>query len=604
MKLSGARILLATALVSGGLVALPAATAQAGTVNATLVKTTWTGGSNSKWATPSPDPSGITYNSRTGRLIISDGEVEETNLSWHVYKGTNLYVASLQGDLLETGANTLAYSAEPVGVGFRPALSADFPERLFISDDDKDRVFEVNRGGDGRYGTDDDSQTSFSTRFVGSKDDAEDVAVDLELTRNGQLLIIDGYHKEVYVYGPGPNKKFDGVDDTRTSFDVALHGAGDPEGIAFNQFRNTILVLDDPSNQIYEYNLQGQLQNIVKLPFTMRSGAGIALAPPSSGSGPYNAYIVDRGVDNDSSSTLFNDGRLYEITMPGLTGTPTSTNTPPTVAAGADQAVTLPSAANLDGTVTDSTPTGTLTSAWTESSGPGEVTFGNAAAVDTTASFSIEGTYVLRLTVDDGSATAFDELTVTVSPSSTDGGGGTTTLDIPVRASSDDAEQRSASVALGSGDLNLVTDGSTVQIVGMRFTAVNVPKGATITNAYVQFQVDEVSTGTASLSIAGQAADDPPTFAAVAGDLSATNRPRTTAVSAWAPSDWPTANARTEAQRTSNLASVVQEIVNRNGWASGNALALIVTGSGARVAESYDGGAAKAPVLHIEYRTS
>jgi hypothetical protein len=46
---------------------------------------------------------------------------------------------------------------------------------------------------------------------------------------------------------------------------------------------------------------------------------------------------------------------------------------------------------------------------------------------------------------------------------------------------------------------------------------------------------------------------------------------------------------------------VIQEIVNRSGWASGNALALIVTGTGERVAESYDGSAA--PELHIEYLT-
>ena len=112
------RLVLVTALVGGGSAVLPAATAQAATVEASLVKTTWTGGPNSNWVHPSPDPSGITYNSRTGRLIISDGEVEETGDAYpkHVYKGTNLYVASLQGGLLGTGANTLAYSNEPVGV--------------------------------------------------------------------------------------------------------------------------------------------------------------------------------------------------------------------------------------------------------------------------------------------------------------------------------------------------------------------------------------------------------------------------------------------------------------------------------------------------------
>ena len=41
-------------------------------------------------------------------------------------------------------------------------------------------------------------------------------------------------------------------------------------------------------------------------------------------------------------------------------------------------------------------------SQWTMESGPGTVTFGNAASVDTSASFEQAGTYVLRLTADDG----------------------------------------------------------------------------------------------------------------------------------------------------------------------------------------------------------
>ena len=46
---------------------------------------------------------------------------------------------------------------------------------------------------------------------------------------------------------------------------------------------------------------------------------------------------------------------------------------------------------------------------------------------------------------------------------------------------------------------------------------------------------------------------------------------------------------------------VIQEIVSQPGWASGNALALIVTGTGERVAESRDGAPEGAPLLHIEY---
>jgi hypothetical protein len=44
------------------------------------------------------------------------------------------------------------------------------------------------------------------------------------------------------------------------------------------------------------------------------------------------------------------------------------------------------------------------------------VSFGDANAVDTTASFSASGVYVLRLTADDGQLTASDDITVTVNP--------------------------------------------------------------------------------------------------------------------------------------------------------------------------------------------
>ena len=85
--------------------------------------------------------------------------------------------------------------------------------------------------------------------------------------------------------------------------------------------------------------------------------------------------------------------------------TASATNQPPVVNAGANQTITLPSAATLQGTVSDDglpNPPGAVTTAWSEFSGPGTVTFANAAAVNTTASFSASGTYDLRLTANDG----------------------------------------------------------------------------------------------------------------------------------------------------------------------------------------------------------
>lgn len=163
----------------------------------------------------------------------------------------------------------------------------------------------------------------------------------------------------------------------------------------------------------------------------------------------------------------------------------------------------------------------------------------------------------------------------------------------------DDVEEESTgTVDARSGDLELVVDGSDTQTVGLRFLGVGVPQGAVVTNASVQFTVDEVDTAAAALVIEGEAADDAASFGQVSP------RSRTSASVAWAPPAWGTVGEAGPDQRTPNLAAVVQEIVNRPGWSSGSALALIFTGSGTRTAESFDGNSFAAPTLHIEYRIS
>ena len=101
------------------------------------------------------------------------------------------------------------------------------------------------------------------------------------------------------------------------------------------------------------------------------------------------------------------------------------TNTAPAVNAGADQTVTLPSAVALAGTASDDgqpSPSA-LTAAWSKVSGPGTVTFGNSAALNTSATFSAAGVYVLRLSASDGALTSSDDLTVTVNATTTSGAG-------------------------------------------------------------------------------------------------------------------------------------------------------------------------------------
>ena len=97
-------------------------------------------------------------------------------------------------------------------------------------------------------------------------------------------------------------------------------------------------------------------------------------------------------------------------------------NQPPTVDAGADKTITLPSGAALSGIARDDgLPGPALTTTWSKISGRedsagGTVTFANPNAPVTTATFGADGIYVLRLTVSDGAVTVSDDVTITVNP--------------------------------------------------------------------------------------------------------------------------------------------------------------------------------------------
>ena len=288
-----------------------------------------------------------------------------------------------------------------------------------------------------------------------------------------------------------------------------------------------------------------------------------------------------------ASSGSFGD--RFEIVPPG-------TDRPPVVEAGPDQVVRLSEGARLTGSVRDDglpSPPGATTASWSVVTGPGAVTFADPLSPSSAAAFSDAGTYVLRLTGSDGATMRTDDVTITVNAT-----GLVTTIDVPVTQGSDDAEESPAgSVSRSSSDLELVSDGSVVQTIGMRFAGVSIPAGARITNAWVQFQTDEARSGATSLVVRGQAADHAATFGSTAFGIS--SRPKTGASVTWSPAAWTVLNERGPNQRTPDLAAVVQEIVSRSGWAPGNALALIVRGTGVRTAEAFDGTAA--PVLHVEY---
>ncbi len=109
------------------------------------------------------------------------------------------------------------------------------------------------------------------------------------------------------------------------------------------------------------------------------------------------------------------DGTLCRTVFDNVAGLP-NVNDAPSVDPGTGSAALAGTPYALDGQATDDgQPAGsTLSPLWTRQSGPGTMAFSAATNPASTATFDTNGTYVLRLTASDGSATVFEERTVQV----------------------------------------------------------------------------------------------------------------------------------------------------------------------------------------------
>lgn len=143
---------------------------------------------------------------------------------------------------------------------------------------------------------------------------------------------------------------------------------------------------------------------------------------------------------------------------------------------------------------------------------------------------------------------------------------------------------------------------------GMRFTNVTMPKGAIISTAYLTIRAYSMQDDHESVRsrIRGEAVDDAVTFS----DLpNYDGRVRTTAVVDW--DNIPIWVGDTD-YNSPEIKTIIQEIVNRDGWVSGNDLVIFwddhegrSDGQAYRDGYPYDSSATYAPKLHIEYaRTS
>lgn len=178
------------------------------------------------------------------------------------------------------------------------------------------------------------------------------------------------------------------------------------------------------------------------------------------------------------------------------------------------------------------------------------------------------------------------------------------TFSVRVNSSTDDAEQEAGSGAMytNSSDLEMSYDSFVTddQLVGMRFTGVSIPAGATIVNAYIQFEVDELKANDPCvLQVFVEDNVNPSTYTTSTGNIS--SRSYISDSVQWNPGTWVAVDDQGPAQRTPNLKPLVDSILSKSSWANGNAMAFMIKGTGTRTAESFDGEQNAAPMLVIEY---
>lgn len=168
-------------------------------------------------------------------------------------------------------------------------------------------------------------------------------------------------------------------------------------------------------------------------------------------------------------------------------------------------------------------------------------------------------------------------------------------LTYQVSSQSNNAEERSNGYQSTGSELTFRSDNNAY--IGMRFRNVSVPQNATITDAYLIFNAYQNGSGTASFNISASNEDDPSSFSSYPRYL-LRNKSKTASV-AWSNIPNWSKNASYESPK---INSVIQQLVDRPGWQTGNDMMLIVSDfSGVRGAYTYQGKPSGAAQLVIEY---
>jgi hypothetical protein len=182
-----------------------------------------------------------------------------------------------------------------------------------------------------------------------------------------------------------------------------------------------------------------------------------------------------------------------------------------------------------------------------------------------------------------------------------DGGSTTVTVTLPVLSGADDVNEVAGEIAANGSDLWLGNGNSTTaSFAGLRFANVAIPNGATITSAHLEVNALGTQWHRLNFEFAMEAAATSASFTTSPPSQRALLAPRVahSSDSQWVGDTWYPLN---------DIGPLLQAAVNQAGWNAGNAVALVLRGTGGlwgrKFAHAFESDSARAPRLVVTYST-
>ncbi|HVF84276.1 MAG TPA: DNRLRE domain-containing protein [Sphingomicrobium sp.] len=248
----------------------------------------------------SPDPTGLAYNSATGRYFVVDAEIDESPF----FGSLNLLEMNGQGGR-HGGSAMTTFTNEPTGVA--AWVGPDGSQRLFVTDDNNQRVYQIDPANPGVV------LSSFLTTSFGCVD-PEDISIN---PQNGNLFILSENDRRIYEVTQ-TGKLISTVQLPTTFVPISDPNAQDSgaEGLAYDAARDVFYVGGGFSTDIFVVSRAGLVIDTIDVlkDYPNANGLrvypkGLTLGPSSDGSGFLSLWVADYGLDQVA------DGRLIEIML-------------------------------------------------------------------------------------------------------------------------------------------------------------------------------------------------------------------------------------------------------------------------------------------------